>query len=196
MEIVFKENIRIISISELPEGKCLIAIDRALNKVNSDTIEIDGTINYNETFTIYDIASDCLSFTIKQPFAGDEPGEILNTGHIYTDSANNISNFPAVLIENNKTSFVESNANKTITLTNHYYFQVIDLIDNHKAITKSKTLENAQDFVWNMSVKILTKAVESLEININVDETEIYQTVIDDGRHCIVAFSEIGIENR
>lgn len=194
--LIFPDEIQILSFEDAGNGKVKVTIDRQSGLVNTASVKIGETTNYDNAYAVSNMSSDGLSFEIISSFKGSDSGVLLDTGHKYKDDINQITNFPAVLVEVNVTSFTEDNVSKIVLGKNSFFFQVIDTVESYDKTTKMSKLESAQDFVWKKMIEILSKAANNLEMVVDLEQIEIYETVIGKDKKCAVAETMIEISNR
>jgi hypothetical protein len=88
-------------------GYVRITLDRAIQAVNSDSITITGSTDYNGDYSITWLSSDKKALDILHAFTVTRTGKIEGTSHRYKNSEDQIKNFPAVIMEISDTEFTK-----------------------------------------------------------------------------------------
>jgi len=197
LNMIFPREINILTVSQSSTaGYVRITLDRAIQAVNSDSITITGSTDYNGDYSITRLSIDKKALDILHSFTVTRTGKIEGTSHRYKNSEDQIKNFPAVIMEISDTEFTEDNVNKVSIVSNVFYFQVIDVIDKYTASTEMDKIELTQDFVWKQAVAILGLASKSYEMDVNIENLETYETIIDKNKKCVGVISQIKINQR
>jgi len=173
-------------------GKVRFTCSREHGLNDYDTVVIEGSDDYNGSFVVYNVS--LYTFSIEAVYsAGIETGVIAGSGYKFTDSIDEVTRFPAVLLTIDRTLFRTSNGG-TLESFHKYNLSVIDLLSNYEASTEAKQIALAEHNIWESAIKILSTNPARMRTDID-EETglQVFEAYSDSKEEVVVAYTEIFI---
>jgi len=197
---LFNRNVQIINMTDStksPGKMTTIIVNRPLNKVESDSVYVSGTLSCDGSKVIYNLSDDRKSFDIDVVYTSPQGGEIDGTGQFYGEDIEDDEqkNLPCIVVAGEETDFVEDNTNQTsLTKVLFLYDFIIysDDINNYKGSTKRERLKSAKKFVWNVAFNIFRTA-RGKQFDISVENLYVDGYVTNKTTEIAIAHCELKI---